>query len=213
MTKKFNIDNSKMFMNNDTSGKTVYTNSNGKTRFSESWSITILGVNPKDKLKYYMDTSKIQIAEGTFISIYEYNDNYENNKQKKLVVYYTGLDNNKRVKVTYFNNWTSVKYKMIPTQTESITVLINAINLLGSELKKDLVVVDTNQNIIADRVASEVGTHFNHDKKDEVGQTLKDGRSRTFKEISEAYPNGINLKVSAIHDSEKNIIGGLIREV
>jgi len=215
MTKKFKIDPTQTFTNTDgTSGKNVYIDANGKTVLSESWTFFDLGINTKDNLKYYMTSSKIEVAEGTFIANYEYNENYKKEGQK-LNAYYVGLNNNNRIKATYINYWASVKYTILNTDVvpNTSTILKNSINLIGKTLKKDVVVVDTNQIILADRVAMEVGTKFNHDKNNEVGKTLKDGVSRTFTEISPAYPNGIKLKVKAIYKKDKkDIIGALILE-
>jgi len=223
MTKKFKNDPTQTFTNTErTSGTNVYIDSNGKTVLSESWAVFDLGVNTKDNLKYYMATSKIEVAEGTFIANYEYNENYKKGIQK-LNAYYVGLNNNNRIKATYINDWTFVKYTILNAEdvpntntSTSSTILKNSINLIGKTLKKDVVVVDTNQIILADRVAMEVGTKFNHDKNNEVGKTLKDGVSRTFTETSPAYPNGITLNVNAIYKKDKkdkkDIIGALILE-
>ena len=217
MTKGFKIDPTQTFTNTEgTSGKNVFIDANGKTVLSESWTFFDLGINTKDNVKNYMTSSKIEVAEGTFIANYEYNENYTKGIQKKLIAYYVGLNNDNRIKATYINNWASVKYNIlnadvVPNTNTSTTILKNSINLIGKTLKKDVVVVDTNQIILADRVASEVGTKFNHDKNNEVGKTLKDGISRTFTETSPAYPNGITLKVKAIKD-KKEIIGALIIE-
>jgi PAS domain S-box-containing protein len=75
--------------------------------------------------------------------------------------------------------------------TENRSDLQKRILHFTNEQKRDIVVVDTSQNIIADAVPDEIGTVFEHDINDEVGQTIKDGTIRTFAEISNAYPQGI----------------------
>jgi len=94
-------------------GATYYKNKNGQIVYIETWSETSLGVNPNDKLIYFMDTSNVQITNipkfnGIYISNYFYNDNYLNQTQKKLVVYYTGVSNKCRIKVTYLDYFTKV---------------------------------------------------------------------------------------------------------
>ena len=45
---------------------------------------------------------------GIYISNYFYNDNYINQTQKELVVYYTGVSNKCRIKVTYLDYFNKV---------------------------------------------------------------------------------------------------------
>lgn len=93
---------------------------------------------------------------------------------------------------------------------QTVELLGRAIGQLGQLLNRDVVVVDSNQTIIADKVAEEIGTRFDHDVADEVGQSLKDGRTRTFKEVSKAYPQGITLQVVPIRGKGDDVIGALI---
>ena len=111
-------DTQKSFTNNKPgeqifAGKTYFKNSKGKTVFIESWSDSYLGIDPQTNLKNLFISSRIVIncipeLNGTYISNYDINENFENGKQKKLVVYYTGVTNNLRVKVTYIDTWTKV---------------------------------------------------------------------------------------------------------
>jgi PAS domain S-box-containing protein len=77
---------------------------------------------------------------------------------------------------------------------------------------RDIVVVDMDQRIIADAVPSEVGSIFNHDRNDEVGRTLRDGKSRTFTEVSDAYPEGIKLLAIPLDSDEGVRLGALVLE-
>ncbi len=77
---------------------------------------------------------------------------------------------------------------------------------------RDIVLVDLDQRIIADAVPSEIGSIFNHDPDDEVGQTLRDGKSRTFTEVSDAYPQGIKLLAVPLDSNEGVRMGALILE-
>ena len=108
----------KSFNNNNVGGQiyagtTYYNNSEGKTVIIESWSDSFLGVNPADNLKNILSSSTIQIVcipklNGTYITNYVANEDFINGKQKKLVVYYIGVTNKCRIKVTYLNNWDNV---------------------------------------------------------------------------------------------------------
>ncbi len=91
-------------------------------------------------------------------------------------------------------------------------ILSLAVNKLGNELGKDIVVVDRNEVIIADTIEYEVGTKFPHDKAEEVGMVLKDGQTRSFLEVSKAYPDGVQLKTEAITNEKGDILGALIWE-
>lgn len=79
-------------------------------------------------------------------------------------------------------------------------------------LNRDIVVVDADQKISGDVVASEIGLIFNHDRNDEVGMTLKDGNPRFFTEVSDAYPQGIKLMVLPLNSPEARRTGALILE-
>jgi hypothetical protein len=94
-------------------GTTFFSNKEGKTVLVESWSTTSSGVNPSDNLEYFISTSNLNIQNisklnGTYISNYVFNENVLTKKQKKLVVYYVGVTNKCRIKVTYIDNWNSV---------------------------------------------------------------------------------------------------------
>jgi len=78
--------------------------------------------------------------------------------------------------------------------------------------QRDIVIVDLRKRIIADAVPEEVGTVFDHDKGEEVGKTLLDGRLRTFVEISKAYPEGIRQIVLPLSSATDKRIGAVILE-
>ena len=118
MSKIFDKDNKKSYNNNDEGGNTYYNNSEGKTVFVESWTESFTGVNPSDNLKYYIESSTILIENmpklnGRYISNYVVNENFINGTQKELVVYYLGVSNKCRVKVTYIDNWSKVKFECV----------------------------------------------------------------------------------------------------
>ena len=77
---------------------------------------------------------------------------------------------------------------------------------------RDIVVLDMQKRIIADAVSSEIGGVFMHDRANEVGQALKDGKLRTFTETSPAYPRGIKQMIIPIELHSGVRIGGLVME-
>jgi len=109
----YNVDIEKSY-DNITCGQTFYKNQEGKIVYTETWSKNNIGINPNDNLKYYMTTSTIQIQNlpkfnGIYISNYFYNENYAKYQtQKELVVYYTGVTNKCRIKVTYIDLFSKV---------------------------------------------------------------------------------------------------------
>jgi diguanylate cyclase (GGDEF)-like protein len=55
---------------------------------------------------------------------------------------------------------------------------------------RDVVIVDAAKKGLADAIPAEIGKTFDHDLGNEVGKTIVDGKTRTFVEISDAYPDG-----------------------
>ena len=83
---------------------------------------------------------------------------------------------------------------------------------LHDSQKRDIVVVDRQELIVADAVVENVGTTFEHDLGNEVLLTLQDGKSRTFLEKSVDYPQGIKLIVIPLQLSSTTIDGAIILE-
>jgi diguanylate cyclase (GGDEF)-like protein len=81
---------------------------------------------------------------------------------------------------------------------------------------RDLVFVDFNKKGIADADKGEIGAVFKHDPGDEVGQTISDGRIRTFVERNELHPQGARQIVVPLRKSQSNpdsaIVGAAIVE-
>jgi signal transduction histidine kinase len=90
--------------------------------------------------------------------------------------------------------------------------LQNYTNLLHDQQKRDIVVVDRQKLILTDAVPQNVGTIFEHDKGDEIRQTMQDGKTRTFLEKSADYPQGIKLIVVPLKTNDSNIDGAVIVE-
>jgi signal transduction histidine kinase/HAMP domain-containing protein len=87
-----------------------------------------------------------------------------------------------------------------------------AIMRLNEVERRDVVLVDPNQTILADAVASEIGKKFKEDLGDEVGATLKDRRPRTFIENSSDSPLPIKQIVVPVQDQLGHVIGAVILE-
>ena len=100
------------------SGVGIFNNSDGKPILIESYTDTTNAIDSTNNFKSYIDTSTIQIKNlcklnGTYISTYVYNDNFVNKTQKELVVYYIGVSNKYRIKVTYLDNFSKVIIKRV----------------------------------------------------------------------------------------------------
>lgn len=93
------------------------------------------------------------------------------------------------------------------TQAETLQ---NYVATLSKELKRDVVVVDVTQKVLADSIAANRGSKYSYDKEDEVGLTIKDGISRSFVEVSPDYPNGISEVVVPMKNANNEIIGAVI---
>ena len=106
----YDRDSAKTYLNtivpdNFFSGTNVFNNNQGQVVLTESWTSTTTNVT---NIKTYLDVSNIQIQNlpkfnGKYISNYTFNDNFINKTQKELVVYYIGVTNKCRIKVTYFD--------------------------------------------------------------------------------------------------------------
>jgi hypothetical protein len=91
-------------------GISFYNNQEGETVIIEPWVDNYLGVNPTNNLKYEIVPSSIQIQNlgklnGIYISNFVVSEDFINNKEKKFIVYYIGVNNKCHIKVTYFDNW------------------------------------------------------------------------------------------------------------
>jgi two-component system, cell cycle sensor histidine kinase and response regulator CckA len=76
----------------------------------------------------------------------------------------------------------------------------------------DVVVMDSNQMIVADAEASEVGKHFTANPTDEVGATLKDRKVRTFVEVSDMHPAGSKEIVVPVEGDSGELLGAVVLE-
>ena len=85
-------------------------------------------------------------------------------------------------------------------------------NLLHEMQKRDIVVVNQQKLILADAVPENVGTIFDHDKGNEIHQTMQDGNLRTFLEKSVDYPQGIKSIVVPLKSKQNHTVGAVILE-
>ena len=77
---------------------------------------------------------------------------------------------------------------------------------------RDVVLMDTQQTILADAIPSNTGKNYVQDPNDEAGSTLRDGKVRTFIETSADYPAGIQQIVVPIKAKSGRTIGAVVLE-
>ena len=99
-------------------GTNVFINSKGETVLIESWTNNTTNVNPVNNFKTYTQVSNVQIQNldklnGTYVTNYIFNDNYENGTQTELVVYYIGVTNEHCIKVTFIDFFSKVKIQCV----------------------------------------------------------------------------------------------------
>jgi len=78
--------------------------------------------------------------------------------------------------------------------------------------RRYVVLTDTEQRILADSTPENIGTNYSGDPLDEVGQTIKDGETRTFVEVSKDYPKGIKQVVVAVNSNSGQRLGAVVLE-
>lgn len=81
---------------------------------------------------------------------------------------------------------------------------------LSQQTKRDIVIVDSKEMILADTIPANVGKTFEEDKNGEVGKTIADGQTMTFIEKGTDYPNGINQTVVVLQDASGKTVGAVI---
>jgi hypothetical protein len=96
-------------------GTSFYNNDKGKPVLIETWTFTTVTKDDTTNFKSYIDASNVQIKNldklnGTYITNYVYDDL---NETQKLVVYYIGVTNKYRIKVTYLDNFSKVIIKRV----------------------------------------------------------------------------------------------------
>ncbi|MEH1807960.1 ATP-binding protein [Nostoc sp.] len=111
----------------------------------------------------------------------------------------------------YFVSYDLEKHEM-RSQDQMLAHLQEHVQSLHKQRQRDLEIVDRNKIILADVVAEDIGTRLDHDRNNEVGQTIQDGIPRTYIETSPEYPNGIHLIAVAFKTSKGETMGAVILE-
>lgn len=105
---------------------------------------------------------------------------------------------------------TSIQYPLENPIYKQPAVLESYVLGLSSEMKRDVVVMDLSQKIIADTIEANVGIKYSSDSMGEIGKTLSDGEARTFTEKSSDYPSGLLEVAVPMKDAKGSIIGAVI---
>jgi two-component system sensor histidine kinase/response regulator len=85
------------------------------------------------------------------------------------------------------------------------------VSSVHSRQRRDVAVIGLDKVLMADAVPAEVGGLFDRDRQGEVAATMRDGRTRAFVELSDAYPAGIKQVVVPIR-AGSTIVGALVLE-
>jgi hypothetical protein len=74
---------------------------------------------------------------------------------------------------------------------------------------KNVVLMDSNQKVLADALPSRIGKSFADDADNAVGATIKDRQVRTFVEVSREYPAGIKQIVVPVEGESGRVMGAV----
>ena len=88
--------------------------------------------------------------------------------------------------------------------------LQNYVTALSKQLKRDIVVVDKSDRILADTIPANNGKTYDYDTNNEVKMTIEDGKTRSFEERSTDYPNGILEIVVPMKNAKGDTVGVVI---
>ncbi len=118
-----NLSSSNFIVPNLSAGCTYYNNDEGKTVLIETWTSTTTKINPTNNFNSYIVTSNVIIENlsklnGNYMSTYLYDDEFLSKPSNEVVVYYIGLDNKNRLKVTYLDNFNKVIIKRVKNVKE-----------------------------------------------------------------------------------------------
>ena len=90
------------------------------------------------------------------------------------------------------------------------TGLQSYVTNLSKQLKRDIVVVDKSEKILADTIPANNGKTYGFDSENEVKMTVEDGQTRSFEEKSVDYPNGILEIVVPVKNAKDDTTGAVI---
>jgi two-component system, cell cycle sensor histidine kinase and response regulator CckA len=77
---------------------------------------------------------------------------------------------------------------------------------------RDVVLMDSNQLVLADSSPSAVGKLFVENPTGEVGATIMDRRVRTFTEVSQEHPAGMKEMVVPVEGESSKVLGAVVLE-
>ena len=104
-------------------------------------------------------------------------------------------------------------YAVIIAQSVSdipVAGLQNYVTSLSKQLKRDIVIVDKSDKILADTIPANNGKTYEHDVNNEVRMTIEDGKTRSFQEKSTDYPGGISEIVVPVKNAKGDTTGAVI---
>jgi PAS domain S-box-containing protein len=90
--------------------------------------------------------------------------------------------------------------------------LQHLVEVLQQRSQRDVVIVDTDRQILADTIVANLGETFVEDHGGEVAATIHDGVPRIFVEQSVDYPEGIRQVVVPLQADDGANVGGVILE-
>jgi two-component system, cell cycle sensor histidine kinase and response regulator CckA len=76
--------------------------------------------------------------------------------------------------------------------------------------RRDVVLTDSHQIVLADALPSRIGTDFTADQADEVGETIKDRQVRTFVEVNQEHPKGLKQIVVPVEGQSGRVVGAVV---
>ncbi len=75
---------------------------------------------------------------------------------------------------------------------------------------RDVVLLNSDQIVVADSLPSRVGKPLTEGPSDEVGLTIKDRRVRTFVEVGKDYPAGVKRIVVPVESQSGQVVGAVV---
>src|ERR1700722_18921651 len=77
---------------------------------------------------------------------------------------------------------------------------------------RNVVLIDSNQKVLADALPSRIGKRFAEDADNAVAATIRDRQVRTFVEVSQEYPVGVKQIVVPVEGESGRVIGAVVLE-
>lgn len=86
-------------------------------------------------------------------------------------------------------------------------LLENYVTTVAKQLKRDIVVMDVNRKVLADSIVGNMGSKYSSDTGNEISQSIQDGKTRTFTEVSTDFPSGLSEIIVPVRDGKNTIVG------